>query len=70
MITTLWDATDAYRSLYYTDPEHRAQAVREHRAVLDALRASDRSSVLAWLDDHRAHAVEALRKVLPPEAGA
>ncbi|MEV7534275.1 GntR family transcriptional regulator [Streptomyces hydrogenans] len=70
MITTLWDATDAYRSLYYTDPEHRAQAVREHRAVLDALRASDRSSVLAWLDDHRAHAVEALRKVLPPEACA
>ncbi|MFD4155576.1 GntR family transcriptional regulator [Streptomyces hydrogenans] len=70
MITTLWDATDAYRSLYYTDPEHRAQAVREHRAVLDALRASDRSSVLARLDDHRAHAVEALRKVLPPEAGA
>ncbi|MFF6791872.1 GntR family transcriptional regulator [Streptomyces filamentosus] len=68
MITTLWDATDAYRSLYYTDPDHRTQAVHEHRAVLSALRDRDAHCVLHWLDDHRAHAVAALQRVLTPEA--
>ncbi|GAA3049176.1 GntR family transcriptional regulator [Streptomyces roseofulvus] len=66
MITTLWDATDAYRSLYYTDPDHRDQALHEHRAVLSALRAYDTDAAVRWLDDHRAHAVAALRAVLAP----
>ncbi|MFE6223139.1 MULTISPECIES: GntR family transcriptional regulator [unclassified Streptomyces] len=66
MITTLWDATDAYRSLYYTDADHRGQAVAEHRAVLAALRAGDRDAVVRELDAHRAHAVAALRAVLAP----
>ncbi|NML55290.1 GntR family transcriptional regulator [Streptomyces sp. R302] len=66
MITTLWDSTDAYRSLYYTDPAHRAQAVHEHRAVLDGILQDDKANVLRWLDDHRAHAVAALRAVLAP----
>ncbi|MEU3608044.1 GntR family transcriptional regulator [Streptomyces sp. NPDC035033] len=67
MITTLWDSTDAYRSLYYTDPGHRAQAVHEHRAVLSALREGDKAAAVHWLDDHRAHAVAALRAVLTPK---
>ncbi|MFE5797252.1 GntR family transcriptional regulator [Streptomyces sp. NPDC056503] len=67
MITTLWDSTDAYRSLYYTDPEHRVTAVREHRGVLTCLREHDGQHVVDWLDDHRAHAVAALRTVLAPE---
>lgn len=66
MITTLWDATDAYRSLYYTDPAHRDQAVHEHRAVLSALREDDEHAAVRWLDDHRDHAVAALRAVLAP----
>ncbi|MFD6762250.1 GntR family transcriptional regulator [Streptomyces roseolus] len=69
MITTLWDSTDAYRSLYYTDPAHRSQAVHEHRAVLDSILHDDRATVLRRLDDHRAHAVTALRAVLPPQEG-
>ncbi len=64
MITTLWDSTDAYRSLYYTDSTHRAQAVHEHRAVLDSILQDDKANALRWLDDHRAHAVAALREVL------
>lgn len=64
MITTLWDSTDAYRSLYYTDAAHRDQAVHEHRAVLDSILQDDRANALRWLDDHRAHAVSALREVL------
>ncbi|MFF9344750.1 MULTISPECIES: GntR family transcriptional regulator [unclassified Streptomyces] len=69
MITTLWDATDAYRSLYYTDPAHRIEAVKDHRVVLAALRGGSGDTVLRQLDDHRAHAVAALRKVLSPAAG-
>ncbi|MFF5503544.1 GntR family transcriptional regulator [Streptomyces roseolus] len=69
MITTLWDSTDAYRSLYYTDPAHRSQAVHEHRAVLDSILRNDRADALHRLDDHRAHAVTALRAVLPPQEG-
>ncbi|WP_369142525.1 GntR family transcriptional regulator [Streptomyces sp. R44] len=67
LITTLWDATDAYRSLYYTEPTHRKQAVREHRAVISALRHGDEEATVRWLDEHRAHAVAALREVLGQE---
>ncbi|AJF63633.1 GntR family transcriptional regulator [Streptomyces vietnamensis] len=67
LITTLWDATDAYRSLYYTDAPHRKLAVREHRAVISALRHGDEEATLHWLDEHRAHAVAALREVLGQE---
>ncbi|CAM5279593.1 GntR family transcriptional regulator [Streptomyces tanashiensis] len=68
LITTLWDSTDAYRSLYYTGPTHRKQAVREHRAVISALRQGDEEATVRWLDEHRAHAVAALREVLTVEA--
>ncbi|WP_017237831.1 GntR family transcriptional regulator [Streptomyces sp. SS] len=69
LITTLWDSTDAYRSLYYTDTPHREQAVDEHRAVLAALRRNDEDTVVRRLDAHRAHAVAALREVLDPDGG-
>ncbi len=64
LIATLWDSTDAYRSLYYTEDPHRKQAVREHRAVISALRHGDEEAAIRWLDEHRAHAVAALRRVL------
>ncbi|MDX2560924.1 GntR family transcriptional regulator [Streptomyces sp. TX20-6-3] len=67
LITTLWDSTDAYRSLYYTEDPHRKQAVREHRAVISALRHGDEDATVHWLDEHRAHAVAALREVLDLE---
>ncbi|MEU6624203.1 GntR family transcriptional regulator [Streptomyces litmocidini] len=64
LVTTLWDATDAYRSLYYAESPHRQQAVREHRAVISSLRRGDEENAVHWLDEHRAHAVAALREVL------
>ncbi|WP_055602292.1 GntR family transcriptional regulator [Streptomyces aureus] len=67
LIATLWDSTDAYRSLYYTEDPHRKQAVREHRAVISALRHGDEAATVRWLDEHRAHAVAALREVLDLE---
>ncbi|MET9953782.1 GntR family transcriptional regulator [Streptomyces sp. NPDC006339] len=67
LITTLWDATDAYRALYYAQDPHRQAAVREHRAVISAVTQSDEAAAVRWLDEHRDHAVAALREVLDLE---
>ncbi|MEU8758945.1 GntR family transcriptional regulator [Streptomyces sp. NPDC048659] len=67
LIATLWDATDAYRSLYYTEDAHRDLAVHEHRSVLAALASGDVDAAVRWLDEHRDHAVAALREVLAEE---
>ncbi|MGW6566699.1 GntR family transcriptional regulator [Streptomyces sp. NPDC054975] len=67
LITTLWDATDAYRSLYYTETPHRELAVREHRAAISAVRNGDEEALVRGLDEHRAHAVAALREILDLE---
>ncbi|REE97835.1 GntR family transcriptional regulator [Thermomonospora umbrina] len=64
LITTLWDATDAYRALYYGGTDNRERVVHEHRAVLDALRDGDTESAIGHLDRHRAHAVDTLAEVL------
>ncbi|WP_067465857.1 GntR family transcriptional regulator [Actinomadura macra] len=65
LIATLWDATDAYRSIYYADGDNRARVIAEHRATLDALRHRDTDEALRILDLHRAHAVSALEHLLP-----
>ncbi|MGW4474723.1 GntR family transcriptional regulator [Nonomuraea sp. NPDC004354] len=64
LIRTLWDTTDAYRSMYYGDGGNRERVVSEHRAVLGALRAADADAAVRLLDEHRAHAVAALSAVL------
>lgn len=67
LISTLWDSTDAYRSLYYAGTPNRERVVHEHRAVIDALRDGDADSAVRWLDRHRAHAVTTLQDVLGTE---
>jgi DNA-binding GntR family transcriptional regulator len=64
LIRTLWDATDAYRSMYYGDAGNRERVVKEHRATLDALRRRAADEAVATLDVHRAHAVAELESVL------
>jgi DNA-binding GntR family transcriptional regulator len=64
LIAALWDATDAYRSLYYVEPAHRDHVVREHRTILDALRSGEAEDAVRFLDDHRLHAVTALETTL------
>ncbi|MET8508994.1 GntR family transcriptional regulator [Streptomyces sp. NPDC004787] len=66
LIATLWDATDAYRALYYAEDPHRERAVHEHRAVVSAVAEGDEEAVVRRLDEHREHAVAALRRVLGP----
>ncbi|MER7521161.1 GntR family transcriptional regulator [Streptomyces sp. NPDC126499] len=67
LIATLWDATDAYRALYYAEDPHREAAVHEHRAVVSAVTEGDEAAAIRWLDEHRDHAVTALREVLDLE---
>ncbi|TMR05653.1 GntR family transcriptional regulator [Actinomadura soli] len=69
-IRLLWEATDAYRSLYYSDGENRQRVNREHRATLAALHDRDAEKAIASLDEHRAHAVAALELAFSEETAA
>jgi DNA-binding GntR family transcriptional regulator len=64
LVATLWDATDAYRSLYYAEPANRDHVVDEHRAILDALRSGVSDEAVRLLDEHRMHAIAALEVML------
>ena len=41
MVRILWDATDAYRSMYYASGDHRKTVHHEHEHVLAALQDRD-----------------------------
>ena len=60
LVRILWDATDAYRSRYYAEDDHRDAVLKEHRAVLAAIRSGDAKKACAVLRQHRERAVEAL----------
>ena len=65
LVRVLWDATDVYRSLYYSDVSHREAVHDEHRAVLEAVRLGDAERAVSLLRTHRERAVAALERVLP-----
>ena len=60
LLRQLWDASDVYRSVYFSDVANRASIVREHEAILDALRRSDGRALADAHDLHRGNAVAAL----------
>lgn len=64
LIEVLWDSTEVYRAVYFTDAVNRDRILDEHRALVDAVGARDLAAVLHVLDEHRRHAIEALRPVL------
>jgi DNA-binding GntR family transcriptional regulator len=66
LVRVLWDATDVYRSLYYSEGGHRDAVHDEHRAVLEAVRTGDAARAETLLRAHRERAVSALERVLPP----
>jgi DNA-binding GntR family transcriptional regulator len=66
LIRTLWDATEAYRALYYNAPQERAAAIDAHDRIVAAVRARDADRLVAELDDHRRRALVALAEILPP----
>ncbi len=64
IIGLLWDATEVYRSVYFSEPGNRRLVEEEHRELVAAVLAGDADRVLVVLDAHRRHAIAALRPVL------
>jgi DNA-binding GntR family transcriptional regulator len=64
LVRILWDATDAYRALYYSEEAHRDHVHEEHHAVVDAIRRGDTEAAVQLLRTHRERAVEAVAAVL------
>lgn len=61
IVRTLWDATDAYRAVYYNSDHNRAQVRREHEAIVLAAEQADGRELVRLLGGHRQHAVDTLR---------
>lgn len=66
LVRILWDATDAYRMLYYADAKHRRTVHEEHWAVVDAVAAGDAERAVALLTAHREQAVAEVTRLLSP----
>jgi DNA-binding GntR family transcriptional regulator len=63
-VQLLWDSTEAYRALYYNDPEEREQAADAHERIIAAIDARDPDALVAALDAHRERALDVLRTIL------
>ncbi|MFN0154622.1 MAG: GntR family transcriptional regulator [Gaiella sp.] len=70
LIDQLWDATEAYRALYYTLPGEVARADSAHDEIVEAVRRRDKRRVVALQDEHRERALALLRTALPERAVA
>jgi DNA-binding GntR family transcriptional regulator len=71
LIRLLWDATEAYRALYYNSPDERRAASAAHERILAAVREGSRDAdrLVAELDRHRERALEVLREILAADRG-
>lgn len=70
LTSLMWDATDAYRSIYYDNEHHRERVLNEHREIVSALQSRDIVRLLKVLDDHRENTVRAFREILAEESQA
>jgi DNA-binding GntR family transcriptional regulator len=68
LLRQLWEATDAYRALYYGTADNRRRVAGEHAGMLEALRARDTERLITLHDEHRQHSVGAVRALLEPPA--
>lgn len=57
IIRVLWQSTDAYRTLYYTEAAARQRVTDEHREIVAMLREGRMTDAIRLLDEHRQHAV-------------
>lgn len=66
IIRNLWNATDAYRWVYYESHINRERLSQEHREIVEALQQRDADRLISALDAHRTHAVETLSSFIEP----
>ena len=64
LIAGLWDATEAYRAIYYDLPDGQEHAEGAHRSIVAAAVARDAEACVAALDAHRNDALVLLHGVL------
>jgi len=64
LLGQLWDATDAYRALYFQSDANRRRVDREHVAMVSALRRRDVDRLVRLHDGHRARSVAAVRELI------
>jgi DNA-binding GntR family transcriptional regulator len=69
LVRILWDATDVYRSFYYTNVTNRYRVRAEHAGIVKAATAQDLEAVIAKLDDHRQHAIDQISDAMSREGG-
>jgi DNA-binding GntR family transcriptional regulator len=69
LVQILWDATDVYRSFYYTDVTNRYRVRAEHAGIVEAAAAHDLEAVVALLDDHRQRAIDQIADAMSREDG-
>ncbi len=66
IIRTLWDATDAYRGVYFASPANLQEMSHEHRDMVAALRARDVEKIIELHNTHRSNSVSAVSQVIRP----
>ena len=66
LIRTLWDATDAYRGVYFASPSNLQEMENEHRDMIAALKARDADRMVELQAIHRQNSVSAVSQVIRP----
>jgi len=69
LIRQLWDATEAYRSVYFASPPNRDRIHDEHIEILEALRRGDIDGTVRWHNIHRQNTITAVSAVLQSRQG-
>ncbi len=63
-LNILWDATDVYRSRYYSEESNRDRVDQEHLGIIEAVRARDADELVRRLNEHRDGTVATLREFI------
>ncbi len=64
LLRQLWDATDAYRAVYFDDAVNRDRVEHEHDVIVGALRAGDCAGVIEAHAAHRANSATTVSALL------
>jgi len=64
LLQQLWEATDAYRALYFHHEANRRRVAREHARMMTALRRRDADVLVRLHDEHRNNSVGTVRGLL------
>lgn len=67
LLGQLWDATDSYRAVYFSDPANLMRISAEHRQIIAALRANDTDAVVAAHAQHRSNSADVVGAAITRE---